>query len=153
MKKLIVLGVILGALALVVGCSLTLPYSDQVLTGTIGGDAFTFVDGYIDADGNVDMYDEAKDFTDVFSFSETYPKIIFTWDPVEIGEKKLSLNLFDLVNSYTITGVSTDLTNYIFTDGNIEITEVTATEVKGRMHITYENDKLDGTFTLKRVDW
>lgn len=71
----------------------------------------------------------------------------------------MKFDLLDLLNSYTILGVPSSGSNYIFTDGNMEITEVTNSTVTGRMHIQYKDsngaveDDLDGTFELERVSW
>ena len=152
MKRFLIAGLSLLALVLVIaGC--TLSYSDTTLTGTIGGTAFTFVDGYIDADGSAELFAVDQDFTDAFSYDwYAVPSILLTWDPIEVGEKKLQLKLLDLANTYTITGWD-GTTNYIYAEGNIEITSVTATAVEGRMHIKRDTDDLDGTFTLERVAW
>ncbi|TFG58340.1 MAG: hypothetical protein E4H36_15455 [Spirochaetales bacterium] len=153
MKRCVIAGLrLLGLVLVIAGCSLS-SYSETTLTGTIGGQAFTFADGYIDADGSAQLFNAAQDFTDAFSYDWTaVPKIMFTVNPVGVGEHKLQLNLLDLANAFTVTGYD-GTTNYIFTEGTLEITEVTDTEVKGRMHITSDTDDLDGIFTLERVAW
>lgn len=134
-------------------CQNLLPYSDSVLTGTISGITFTFVDGYIDADGDIQLYDQAKDFTSFSSFTYTYPQVVFSIPEIATAEYTLKLDLLDLAGSYTITGVPSAGSNNIFTDGNMEITEVTTATVSGRMHITTDSDELNGTFVLERVTW
>lgn len=148
-------GLALAGLALLVlgfsACNALLPYSDTTLTGSIDGNAFTFVDGYIDSTGSVKMYAEAHDLST--QTIDTYPLIMFSVPTIEPAEYVLSFKLTDLENSYTATFVSPDITNYIIVEGNIEITEVTTTTVSGRMHIRAGSDDLDGTFVLERVSW
>lgn len=133
--------------------SCKLAYRESTLTGTISGETFTFVDGYIDTDGDFYMYNTSKDFSSWFSYITTYPYIMGSFGAVEVGEKVLKFDRDDWVNAYTIIGVTADGPSLIYTEGNIEITSVTTTTVEGRLHIKTHSDDLNGVFTLERVSW
>ena len=148
MKKIILIGLVVLTVALA-GC--TVQYTDSAVTGEINGETFTFVDGFIQSDGHVRMYDEAQDFST--SYPVAYPYVMFTLPSVAVGEYKLSFSLFNLADAWTVTGVDSNIVNVIFTEGYVEITEVTATTVTGGMYIEAGDDLLNGTFTLEVVAW
>lgn len=150
MKKLLLIGLVVLAVV-IVGAGCTIQYSDSAVTGTINGTSFTFVDGYCEDDGTVQMYNADIDFSTSI-FTEPLPYVSMTLPSVAVGTYELSFNLFDLLNSWTVTGWDGN-TNFIYTDGYVEITSVTATEVSGGMRIESGSEILDGTFTLERVSW
>jgi len=152
MKKAILIGLAVMAVVLV-GAGCKVAYTESAVTGEINGEAFTFVDGYCEDDGTVRMYAEAKDFSTSTSFTTSYPYVMMTLPSVAVGEYELSFKLLDLLNSWTVTGVDSNIVNVIFTDGYVEITAVTDTTVTGGMYIESGDDLLNGTFTLERVDW
>lgn len=149
MKRVMLIGLVALAVVLA-GC--TVQFSDSPVTGTIGSMSFTFVDGYVDADGFVEMYDEAKDFSDWTTYTDTVPQLMFTFPALDVGQYELKLDIFDLASTFTVTGWD-GTTNSIYSDGYVEITGVTASEITGGMYIDTGDGTLDGTFTLERVTW
>lgn len=135
----------------VLSASCKIEYRTEPVAGTIAENAFVFVDGYIDSDGHFEMYKSDKDFsTDLFDID--YPFLMGTINPV-VGEKDLAPPIFDFIESYTLTGIAGAGNPVTFSQGTIEITSVSDTQVSGKLHIMTDTDELDGTFTLERVSW
>ena len=136
MKKLsVILGLV--AVVLVLGaCELPITYSDQPLEGTGGAAGWTVASGTIDGSGSVDL-----------EGSIAGTSIMFTIDPLVVGEVRLKFDLFDLAGSKTITYYD-GATNYIMADGAFEVTAITSTTVSGRLQASDSYQTFDGTFEL-----
>jgi hypothetical protein len=150
MKNYVVFGSLLLIFS-VLGCEVQ--YTQAPVTGTIGGDSFTFVSGAIDVTGFAEMYDEEINFSSPNGYTVTYPRLLFSLPEVTVAKYKLNFKLSNESAIFTATGLSVAEDNVLFDHGYIEIIEVTGTTVTGGMHIESAEDVLDGTFELERVAW
>jgi hypothetical protein len=139
MKRACLFGAILVIGLAMMSCELPISYGTATLSGPIGGQVWTFVSGTIDADGSVDMTGDLAGFS-----------VMFTVNPIQVGEVRLNLNLFDLLNAKTVT-LYDGATNYIVSEGAYEILTVTATEVTGQMNVWDDDNSVNGVFTLTRI--
>jgi len=120
--------------------------SDQVMTGQIGGQSWTFATGETDAflsDGEDDFF--ALLYQESFAACQTSPaasRYLIVSVPKQPGE-------YDFGPQLNMTFVIGDATNLVATDGTIVVDQVTATTVTGGLHGVFDGDnEVDGQFTL-----
>lgn len=136
MRKVAAIFGVLVLLVVLGGCEMPINYSEQPLEGLGGAEGWTLVSGTISSSGFVSMEGSIADTS-----------IIFTVDPLVVGEVRLDFNLFDLANAKTVTYYD-GTTNYIMAEGGYEITAITDTTVSGQMYVYDSNQTFSGTFTL-----
>lgn len=125
-------------LTTIFACEPIINYSTEPLHGKGGtAEGWVFTDGTISIDGSVTINGTLAN-----------RRIIFTVSLIQTGEVKLG-NIFDLRTVTYYDGT----TNYIFSKGKYEITEITNTIVKGRMYIYSNTMSFNGTFELVRTSY
>lgn len=127
-------------------------FKDQVLSGEIGGDAWTFGDGFVEESEFDD--EEILDFRlflahdgSVCSVPDGDNVIFFV--PRAVGLYKLSLN--SSFEGQVVNMVEDDdiPINNIATEGAIEILTISETEVTGRIDARMDSDNhINGNFTV-----
>ena len=115
------------------------------LSGTVGGQAWTFQAGHTDSFLSKDEPDFfASLFPTTFStcgFSEPSGDHLILSIPKTVGDYPMSLSR----NMTFVVGND----NKIAIDGHIEVTEVTATSVKGGIVAKFDDqNEVNGTFTI-----
>ena len=120
--------------------------SDQMLTGSVGGQAWSFQAGHTSAflsEGEPDFF--ASLYPAAFTacgFSEPAGNHLIVAIPKTPGEYEMSL-------SRNMTFVVGDSNNLIATKGRIVVDEVTPTSVKGGLVATYDGDnEVNGRFEV-----
>ncbi len=152
MKKNFILGLCLFLVSSTcMGCRYL--YSDEPLSGTVFDRPFTFVSGFVRADGHAGLFDEDLDFSRRPDAPETAPYLYFDLPVVAPARYRLQLRLLHPEDTFTVTGTAPGEPLRTYIRGNLEITEVTETMVAGRMHIFGDTDELNGIFVLERVPW
>jgi hypothetical protein len=128
-----------GLLLVVALTSCQIGYSTTPLSGTIGGQAWTFTSGTISATTGIVTMEG----------SIAGDSIVFIVDPYAVGEVKLEFDLFDLASAETVTLYdSSENVSNVLIEGAYEILTITDTEVTGQMNIYSDTDSMNGTFTL-----
>ncbi len=139
-------------LALVLGlatAACTTSTSTQIdsgpLMGAVGGQAWTFVAGSTDA-----FISSGQDNF----FASMYPSTYTACSGIEPSGPHLLVAVPKVVGDYPMTldrnmTFVTDNNNLVATDGRIVVDSVTATQVTGGMHATYDGaNEVNGQFTL-----
>ena len=138
------------AMMALVGCatddSSSAPINDTAMTGTVGGQTWTFAAGHTSAflsEGEPDFFATLYPMTfTTCGFSEPAGNHLIVAIPKTPGEYEMSL-------SRNMTFVVGDSNNLIATDGRIVVDEVTATTVKGGLVSTYDGqNKVNGRFEV-----
>jgi len=147
MSKLTPCTVLLAAL-LLTACGTDYTITEQNLSGSVGGEAWSFVEGETNAflsddDFFASLY--AQDFEPCGMGSPSGTNSLILSIPKETGEWDLSLsrNMTFVVH----TGSGTD--NLIGTEGLLRVDSVTADTVTGGIYAEFNGDnEVDGTFTV-----
>ncbi len=128
---------------------------NQVMQGGIDGQAFTLGDGRAVVDDNtikLDFYGAGETFPDDIcsGVSSQNVRIFGTLQSAEVGRTELNLDFSSPETSQTLTLFNPDGSlNIIASDGFIEITAITETEVIGFLKADGGGeDVVCGTFTL-----
>ncbi len=121
-------------------CQVPINYGTEPLSGYGDAEGWTFVSGTIDSDDGVIILGSVRN-----------TRLYFTVSPLLVGEFKLKLNPYSLINTRTVTYYDGSTYNYI-SDGAYEITSITDTTVSGRMNIYDGYRTFDGTFELTRTN-
>lgn len=116
------------------------------LMGAVGGQSWSFVAGSTDAFISANQ----NDF-----FAVMYPSSYSACSGVEPTDPHLIVAVPKVVGDYpmtldrNMTFVDDNNNNLVATDGRIVVDSVTATQVTGGMHATYDgNNEVNGQFTL-----
>jgi hypothetical protein len=132
---------------LVAGCSSDpTPIDDTPLTGTVGGQSWTYAtadtDAFLSQDGDYFAVFYAVAFTACGSEPSTAPHLIVSV-PKTVGD-------FDFTTQRNMTFVLDGNQNLISFDGHVRVDEITATEVRGGLVGSYGSgdNEVNGTFTL-----
>jgi len=130
-------------------------FEDQNLQGKIDGEDFILGDGrgeisfFEDDQLSIDLYhsDEPEDACDVLNSDFVYA---FFTIPDEVGIYELFLDLENF-EGQTVTLFNPDGTlNNIATEGAVELTSITDTEVSGRIDARMDDDNfINGNFTVE----
>jgi len=120
--------------------------NNEMLTGTVGGNAWTFKMGHTDAflsEGEDDFFSTLYPTTfTTCGFSEPGGDHLIVAVPKAVGEYPMSL-------SRNMTFVVGGNNNLIGTNGRIVVDEVTATTIKGGMVAQYDgSNEVNGRFEL-----
>ena len=120
--------------------------NNEALTGTVGGQAWTFQMGHTDA-----FLSEGEDDF----FATLYPSTFTTCGFSEPGGNHLIVSIpkapgkYPMSLSQNMTFVVGDSNNLIGTNGRIEVDEVTATTIKGGMVAQYDGqNEVNGRFEI-----
>ncbi len=136
----------LAALPTACGGGDDLSISDAPLSGSIGGEAWTFMSGETDAflsEGDDDFFAVLSAGAELdCGFGQPDGNYLILAVPKTPGEYDLSLQR-------NMTFVVAPSDNLIGTDGVIRVDTVTDTTVTGGIHAVYDGDnEVDGTFEL-----
>ena len=135
-------------------------FKDQILQGKINSEEWVFKSGYAEDSSfetgklSINLY--AVDNTDPcdtsFYYKSDYKaKIMFSF-PKEVVKRDLKFNMSDSTTSQTFTMFTVkDNMNTIVTEGAIELTSISDTEVKGKLVGKHRDDNyyVNGNFTAK----
>lgn len=131
-------------------------FKDQELAGEIGGDTWTYEDGYASAestDGVESLYISlVQDATGEGCDAAAEGDFVFFYIPKAVGvyELKLDWNDLEAEDNHTITLFDDENTmNYIAAEGALEILSITDTQVSGRIDAVADEDAfINGNFTV-----
>ncbi len=115
-------------------------------SGTLGGKSWSLGKAVVFKSGSdldINLYPDSS--IEDCGYGENADSV-FWGMPAEEGARTLKLDLFDLAGSQTVTYYDGS-TNYILTDGVVNVAELTGTEVTIGINATDSDNTINGTFT------
>ncbi len=130
-------------------------FVDQNAQGTIDGESFTLGEAsaedsfFSEGEFSIELYNSSEDITDVcdlFGFGDQVS--VFFDIPAQVGVYELSFDLSNLEDGRTVTLFNPDgANNIIASEGAVEITEITATTVSGRIDARGSESSVNGNWS------